>query len=97
MLVTEQGAFAEAGHVATQVVDPDVFGAIFLLLRLISGAFGEEQHVGLDTLRIEDAGRQAQDGVPVALVHQVTADISTDTGLEQHGDREHHSGAATGF
>ena len=36
-----------------------------------SFASREEQDVRLDALGVEDAGRQAQDGVQVALVHQV--------------------------
>ncbi len=48
-------------------------------------------------LRVEDAGGQAQDGVQVALVHQVAADVAADVALEQHVVGQHHGGAATGL
>ncbi len=54
----------------------------------------EEQHIGLHALRVKDAGGQAQDGVQVALVHQVAPDVGADAGFEQHVVGQHHGGAA---
>ena len=60
---------AEGWHVRAQVVEPDFFGVAMVRL-----AAREEEHVRLDALRVEDARRQAQDGVQVALLHEVAAD-----------------------
>ena len=92
MRAREHGALAELGHVGAQVVDPDFPGVA--LVRL---ATGEEEHIGLHALGVEDAGGQAQDGVQVALVHQVGADLPAGVALEQHVVRHHHSGAAAGL
>jgi len=56
VLFAEGGAFAEAGHVGSEVVDPDVFGAVFFLQFVFGAALGEEQHVGFDALGVKDAG-----------------------------------------
>jgi len=45
--VTKRCAFAKPGHVGAQVVDPDVFGAVFFLILVCRAAFGEEQVFGL--------------------------------------------------
>jgi hypothetical protein len=58
---------------------------------------GEEQHVGLDALGVKDAGGQAQDGVQVALVHQVAADVGAHIAFKQHVVGQHHGGAAAGL
>ena len=92
VLARELRALAELRHVGAQVVDPD-----FLGVALVRFAAGEEQHIGLHALRIEDAGRQAQDGVQVALVHQVAADLLADIAFEQHVVGQHHGGATTGL
>jgi len=84
VLFAEGGAFAEAGHVGAKVVDPDVFGAVFFLQFVFGAALGEEQHIGFYALSIKDAGGQAQDGVQVALVHQVAAHVGADASFEQH-------------
>lgn len=57
----QRAGLAESGHVSAHVVDPDGFR-----VRLVSLAALEEQYVGLDALRIENARRQAQDRVQVA-------------------------------
>ena len=92
MIMRQRGALAEAGHVGAQVVDPDFLGVALVLL-----ATGEEQHVGLDALGVEDAGGQAQDGVQVALVHQVGADLLAVAVVKQHVVGQHHGGPAAGF
>ncbi len=97
MLVPKRCALIEAEHITAQVVDPDVYGAVLLLLRFLDRAIAKEKHVSLDPLGIENAGRQAQDGVQVALVHQVAMDLGTDTGLEQDVIRQHYSGRASGL
>ena len=69
VLALERVRLAEGRHVRAQVVEPDFFG-----IALVGRAAREEEHVRLDALRIEDARRQAQDGVQVALLHEVAAD-----------------------
>ena len=64
------------------------------MLRLVGLAALEEQHVGLHALRIEDAGRQAQDRVQVAQVHQPRAQPPPRVVLEQHVVGHDHGGAA---
>ena len=54
----------------------------------------EEDHVGLDPLRVEDAGRQAQDGVQVGVVEQLAADRLAGAALEQDVVGHDHGGAA---
>src|SRR5690554_6166003 len=97
VLLTKRRSFTKTGHVGAQVVDPDVFGAVFFLVLVCRAALGEEQHVGFHALGVEDAGGQAQDGVQVALVHQVPAHVGAYAGFEQHVVWQHHGGAATGF
>ena len=69
VLALERVRLAEGRHVRAQVVEPDFFG-----IALVGRAAREEEHVRLNALRIEDARRQAQDGVQVALLHEVAAD-----------------------
>src|SRR5690606_14653845 len=97
VLFGEGGAFAEAGHVGAQVVDPYVLGAVFVLVFVFGAALGKKQHIGFYALGVEDAGGQAQDGVQVALVHQVAAYVGADAGFEQYVVWQDHGGAATGF
>lgn len=51
-------------NIGPQVIEPDFFG-----IALVGFATGKEQHIGLDTLGIENAGGQTEDGMQVALVH----------------------------
>lgn len=69
VLALERMCLAEGRHVRAQVVEPD-----FVRVPLVGCAAREEEHVCLDALRVEDAGRQSQDGVQVALLHEVAAD-----------------------
>jgi hypothetical protein len=92
VVAAERRALAELGHVGAHVVDPH-----FLGVALVGLATGEEQHIGLDALGVEDAGGQAQDGVQVALVHQVAANVGADVAFEEHVVGQHHGGAATGL
>jgi hypothetical protein len=66
--------------VGSQVVDPQVRrpGGVG------AGLAVEEQHVCLDALGVEDAGRQAQQGVDVTFVQQPAADRLPGPALEQH-------------
>ncbi|RMR25994.1 hypothetical protein ALP90_05675 [Pseudomonas amygdali pv. ulmi] len=68
-----------------------------LLARVIASAFLKEQHVGLYALGVEDTCWQSQDGVQVALVHQVAANIGADAGFEQYVVRQYHSSSAARF
>ena len=55
----------------------------------------EEDHISLNPLRVEHAGRQAQDDVQVGVVQQLLADRLTGTAFEQHIVR-HDNGSAAG-
>jgi very-short-patch-repair endonuclease len=76
-------------HVRPQVVHPQLLRPGLLLGRL--GV--EEQDVGLHALGVEDAGRQPQQRVDVALFQQVAAHRLAGPALEQHVVR-HDDGAA---
>ncbi|MND55561.1 hypothetical protein D3C80_466490 [compost metagenome] len=95
--IAKGGALAKARHIGAQVIDPDSLGAALLLIRVAGAALLEEEHIGLDPLGVEDAGGQTQDGVQVALVHQIAAHLGTDPGFKQHVVGQHHGGAATGL
>lgn len=94
MLGFQRGGLAKAGHIGAQVVEPDFLGVAFVAL-----APGEEQHIGLDALGVENAGRQAENGMQITLVHQVTADFLAVAISKKHIVRQHHggSGFAVGF
>lgn len=51
MLGFQRSGLAEAGHIGAQIIEPDLLG-----IALIAPAPCEEQHIGLDSLRIENAG-----------------------------------------
>ena len=71
------------------LVEPDVFGRLALL---------EEQEIRADAgVGFEDAVGQADDGVEVALLHQVFLEPRLDAFAEQRAVRQHHGGAATGL
>ena len=80
-------------HVGPQVVDPQR-----LRPRLFLGGLGvEEQDVGLHALGIEDASRQSQQRVNVALLQQVAAHRFAGPALEQHVVRHDDGTAAVDF
>ncbi len=79
MLGFQRGGLAKAGHIGAQVVEPD-----FLGVALVAPATGEEQYIGFDALGIENAGRQAENGVQITLVHQVAADFLAVSVSKQH-------------
>src|SRR3546814_6574002 len=61
------------------LVEPDLGGRIQCVAFSVLMAFFEEQKVRLDSgIRIEDAVRQADDGVQVALRHQLLLDARLD-------------------
>ena len=67
--------------VRPQVVDPELFRRCFS----IGGGFSVEQEdVRLHTLRVEDAGGQAQEGLDVGLLKQLTADRFASAAFEKH-------------
>ena len=76
--------------VGAQVVNPELFGP-----RFFGGGFAvEEEHVGLDALGVEDAGRQTQQGVHVALLEQLAADRLARAAFEKHVVGHDDRGAA---
>ena len=92
VLQGQRRSFAKLRHVGPQVVDPSLFR--------IAGfrfASGEEQHVGLHALSVENPGRQSQDRMQVALVHQVSTDLGADAFFKQNVVRQNDGSSATGF
>ena len=69
-----------------RVAQPEDVQADLVARRLLV----EEQHIRLDALGVEDAGRQSQQGVDVALVQQLATDRFAGTAFEQHIVRHHH-------
>ena len=90
----QRGGLAKAGHIGAQVIEPNLFG-----VALIALAPGEEQHIGLDALSVENTGGQTEDGVQITLVHQVTADLLAVAVGKEHIVRQHHGspGLVIGF
>lgn len=84
----EGGAFAELGDVGSEVVDPGGGGG---------GSLGEEEDVGFDSLGVEDAGGESEDGVEVGFFHEVGADFGADVAFEEDVVGEDDGGAASGF
>jgi hypothetical protein len=63
--------------------------------RLRAGGLAvEEEDVGLDALGVEDAGREAQEGVDVALGEQLAADRLAGAALEEDVVGDDDGGAA---
>ena len=58
--------------------------------------FFEEQHIGLHTLGVEQAGGQAQQGVHIALVQQLLANGFARAAFKQHVVGQDHRRAAVG-
>ncbi|AVZ26817.1 hypothetical protein ZMO3_ZMOp32x027 (plasmid) [Zymomonas mobilis subsp. mobilis] len=73
----QRAGLAKSGHVRPHVIDPNGLGVTLVALATL-----EEQYIGLNPLRIENAGRQAQDGVKIAQIHQPSAQASII--LKQH-------------
>jgi hypothetical protein len=65
------------GHFAAHVVDPDALGVAGVRF-----ATGEEIHVGLYALGIEDAGGQTEDSVEIAFVQEVRYNRRGGTALQ---------------
>lgn len=79
---------AEALHIRAEVVIPDLFCVV-----VVTAAAREEEDVRLDALRVENAGRQAQDRVEVAFLHEVAADGGAVALGEEHIVRQDDGGA----
>lgn len=79
---------AEGGHVRAEVVVPDGPGISFVF-----SAAGEEEDVRLHARGVEDARGKAEDGVEVALVHEVAADLFSVAVGEEDIVRENDGGA----
>ena len=78
-------------QVGAQVVDPEPLGPRH------TGAgdlLVEEEDVGLDPLRVEDAGRQPEHRVEVEVGEQLVSDHLAGAALEEDVVRQHHRGAA---
>ena len=86
MLGLQGRGLAEGGHIGPQVIEPDLFG-----IALVGSATGEEQHIGLDTLGIENAGGKTENRMQITLIHQVNTDALTVTVSEEDIIRQHHS------
>ena len=54
----------------------------------------EEHHVGLHALGVEDAGGQPQNGVHIAVLQQLAADLLAGAAFEEHVVGQHHRGLA---
>src|SRR3546814_20389734 len=69
------------------LVEPDLGGRIQCVAFSVLMAFFEEQKVRLDSgIRIEDAVRQADDGVQVALRHPLLLDARLDAFAKERTD-----------
>ena len=79
----------KAGHIGAHIVERNLGGVI-----LLGCPAGKEQHIGLDALCIENAGRQAQNGMQIAEIHQFPAHAGTVSGGKQHIIRQHHGAAS---
>lgn len=58
-------------------------------------SLGEEKHVSLYTLGIEDASRQAKDGMEIELREQTLADCLASTALEENVIWKHHGSSTS--
>jgi hypothetical protein len=87
-----QPCLAEARHVGAQVIDPHRLG-----IGLVGLSTGQEDDVGLHALSIEDASRQAQNGVQVAQLHHPLTKTPASVVLEQHVVRQDDGGATAGL
>ena len=68
------------------LVEPDLFGRLPLL---------KEQQVGADAgVGLEDAVWQADDGVEIALLHQMFLEARLHAFAKERAVRQHHGGAA---
>lgn len=94
----ELGEIVEAERLPFQrVVD---VGAVVVIPNLgrggsfARGAVVEEEHVGLHAVGVEDARRQAQDGMQLRRLHEPLADGRAGAALEEDVVGQHHGGAA---
>ena len=71
--------------VGSEIVDPELLGPRCFAGRLLV----EEENVGFHALRIEQAGRQTQERVDLALVQQLAADGLACAAFEEHVVRHH--------
>ena len=78
--------FEREVHVGAQVVDPDFLGPGFFA----PGFLVEEEHIGLDALGIEDAGRQAQQRMDIESRQQPPANCLAGPAFEEHIVRHDH-------
>jgi len=76
--------------VGAEVVDPELLGPGGLARRFLV----EEEHVGFHALRIEEAGRQTQERVYLALVQELAPDSLTRPTFEEDVVRHHDRGPA---
>src|SRR4051794_33442077 len=83
-------------------VNPTIFGGkpiiqgMRISVELVHVTTSEEQYVGFHTLSVKDAGGQTQDGVQVALVHQIGANLFADVAFEEHVIGQNHSSTTSG-
>ena len=79
---------AKGRHIGAQIIEPHGLGAV--LIRFFAR---KEKYVGLDTLRVKNACRQAQNSVQIALIHQVDTNLFAVTVGKQHIVRQHYGSA----
>ena len=71
--------------IGAEIVNPDIFRPPFRAGR----ALVEEEHVGLDTGLVEDAGGQAENGVQLGGFQQLLADGLPRAAFKEHVVRHH--------
>lgn len=80
--------------VRAQVVNPEFFRPRAFVVR---GFFVEKEHIRFHTLRVKDAGWQAQERVDVGLLEELAADGFAGAAFEEDVVRQHDSGASVLF
>ena len=74
------------------IIDPD-----FRCIILVCSPTVKEQDVGLHALGVENAGRKAQNGVEIAFIHQVTANLFACAIRKEDIIRHYDSGTSCPF
>ena len=81
---------AQRWHIRAQIVEPD-----FFRVAPVRTAPREKQHVGFHALRVENARRETEHRVKIALVHEVGADFLAVAVGKEDVVRQNHSGAGS--
>src|ERR1035437_5989076 len=86
----ERLGLAEGVHIGTHVIEPYALG-----VALVGLSSREKQNIGLNTLRVEDPGREPQNCVKVAKLHHPVPQTATYTIFEEDIIGNHDSGASS--